>query len=386
MQNYQNGFNPFSQNISIVKSYFKKPRILTLGILYAISAVLTIISGIVMMPVLNNYMGAIMKMPGITEGMTPSDIEFFNSFMNIYVDAITLSSIIPSVIMVAITSVAFFIIYNKSKNADPTSTPKAGVLILFILSIVQLIPIILISLILLLAIILLVVAGIVAADTPDAGIIWVLAAVYAVVFGTMFALFLIYFINQVRYYNSVRKSLTTINLTYKGAGIFGVFSLIYGVYMAMNSFSIFSVKPMLNLMGNLAPEMAYITGLFDSLTPLFVVSSIASILSAAIMFINGITAMGYKKHIKNYTEGYSGGGIDNAVAPQPVSIPAYNAPVENEIPQFTQSVKPAPTSEPQFEPVIFNEGQAVSPAVYCPRCSTPAKAGDVFCKACGTKL
>ncbi|MBQ8538805.1 MAG: zinc ribbon domain-containing protein [Ruminococcus sp.] len=383
MQTYQNGFNPFSQNIAIVKSYFKKPTVLTQGILYAISAVLTIVSGFIMSPVLNNYFSVIMKMPGFTDGMSPSELEFFTTFMNVYIDIVPIAAIVPSVIISAITAAAFILIYNKSKNADPASTPKSGIVTLFVLSIVQLVPIIMLSVMLVLAIILLAVAAIAASGTPESGILWVVTAVYTLVFGTMIALLLMYYINQVRYYNSIRKSLTTINLTYKGAGIFGVFSIIYGVYMVMNAFSVFSIKPMMQFMAELAPEMEFIAGLFDSFTPLFIVSTVASVLSAAIMILNGVIALGYKKHIRSFTEGYSEFGIDNSVAPQPVSVPVYSAPVSNEP---AQPVAPVQTNEPQFEPVIFNEGQAVTQATHCPRCGTPVKNDDVFCKACGTKL
>lgn len=383
MQTYQNGFNPFSQNIAIVKSYFKKPTVLTQGILYAISAVLTIVSGFIMSPVLNNYFSAIMKMPGFTDGMSPSELEFFTSLMNVYIDIVPIVAIVPSVIISAITAAAFILIYNKSKNAEPASTPKGGIVTLFVLSIVQLVPIIMLSVMLVLAIILLAVAAIAASGTPESGILWVVTAVYTLVFGTMIALLLMYYINQVRYYNSIRKSLTTINLTYKGAGIFGVFSIIYGVYMVMNAFSVFSIKPMMQLIAELAPEMEFIAGLFDSFTPLFIVSTVASVLSAGIMILNGVIALGYKKHIRSFTEGYSEFGIDNSVAPQTVSVPVYSASVPNEP---SQPVAPVQTNEPQFEPVIFNEGQAVTPAAHCPRCSSPVKNDDVFCKACGTKL
>lgn len=387
MQNFQSGFNPFAQNISIVKSYFKKPRVLTLGILYAVSALLSVISGFIMMPVLNDYLGALMKMPGFTEGMTPSDVELFKTFMNVYVDVISLASIIPSVIMVAIISAAFFIIYNKSKNADPTSTPKAGVLILFILSIVQLVPIVMLAVMLVFAILIPIIASISVSGTPDAGILWVATTVYALVFGILTAIMLVYFINQVRYYNSVRKSLTTINLTYKGAGIFGVFSIIYGVSSVMSSFSVLTIKPTMQAFANLAPELAFLTDLFDTLNPLFGISAIASLLSATTMILNGITAMGYKKHIRSFTEGYSEFGVDNTVAAEPVSAPAYEPAVVNEpVQQMPQPVAPAQPQEPQFEPVIFNVGQTAAQALHCPRCGTPIKEGDVFCKACGTKL
>ena len=387
MQNFQSGFNPFAQNITIVKSYFKKPRVLTLGILYAVSAVITVITGFIMVPVMNEYLGALMNIPGFFEGTTPSEVEFLKTFMNVYVDIISLASIIPSVIMVAIFSAAFFIIYNKSKNADASSTPKSGVVMLFILSIVQLVPIIMVAIGMIFAIIMLFIASIALSDTPDGGILWILTAIYTFVLGTMFAMLLVFYINQVRYYNSIRKSLTTINLTYKGAGIFGVFSIIYGAFSVMSSFSVLTIKPTIQTIAGLAPELELITGLFDTLNPLFGISAIASLITASIWILNGVTALGYKKHIRNFTEGYSELSIDNVTLTQPASFPTYEQTVVNEPAQQTpQPVAPAQIQEPQFEPVIFNEGQAVTQAPHCPRCGTPAKDGDVFCKACGTKL
>lgn len=392
MQNFQTNFNPFSQNVAIVKSYFKKPIILTQGILYIISAILSIASVFVMMPVMNNYFDMFLTIPEFTQDMTAADLEFFNTFMSVYTDIIVFASVIPGVIMLGLTALAFFIIYMKSKNPDPTSSPKSGITILFILSIVQLIPIILASLILLLAIAVMIIASIVISSSETAEVstlLWVLTAIYAIVFGGMIAIFLLFFINQVRYYKSVQNSLTTVNLSYKGAGIFGVFSIIYGVMTALNSLSVFSITPTLNAMTELTPEISYVIDMFSSMTPLFIFSAGVSVLTAAIYIISGIIALGYKNHIKSYTEGFS----EFSTTPQtPYQYTeSYVATTQAEpVPQPVSSQEPVvaeqKNNEPQFEPVVFNDNTPIKQNTYCPRCGTPAKEGDVFCNACGTKL
>lgn len=392
MQNFQTNFNPFSQNIAIVKSYFKKPIVLTQGILYIVSAILNFASIFVVMPVMNNYFNMLFAIPEFTQGMTSADLEFFNTFMSVYTDIIVFASVIPGVIMLGLTAAAFFIIYMKSKNPDPGSSPKAGVTILFVLSIVQLIPIILASLILLLAIAVMIIASIVTSSSEAAEastLLWIFTVIYAIVFGGMIAIFLLFFINQVRYYKSVQNSLTTVNLSNKGAGIFGVFSIIYGVMTALNSLSVFSITPTLNAMTELAPEISYIIDVFNSMTPLFIFSAGVSILTAAIYIISGIIALGYKNHIKAHTEGFS----EFTTTPQTPyqyteSFPpsTQEEPVLQPAPQQEPTIAEPKNSEPQFQPVVFNDNTPIKQNTYCPRCGTPAKEGDVFCNACGTKL
>ena len=385
MQNFQTNFNPFYQNVAIIKSYFKKPVILTQGILYIVSSILSVVSTFVMMPAMNNYFNMFLSIPEIAQDMTASEARFFNSFMSVYTNIIVFASLIPSIIMIGLTAAAFLIIYKKSKNDDPASTPKTGVTILFVLSIVQLIPIIIASAILLLAILLLIVESIITSSSgaDEAALLWVLTIIYTFIFGGMIAIFLLYFINQVRFYKSVLNSLTTVNLSYKGAGIFGVFSIIYGVITAMSSLSSFSITPILNAMTELEPEIVFVVDMFGTLTPVFMFSAVTSIFTAAITVISGIIALGYKKHIKSYTEGFSdyttseqnAGFVGDFVMDTPPVQESH--PTHQSAPQINES---------KFEPVVFNDNSPIKQNTYCPRCGTPAKEGDVFCNACGTKL
>ncbi len=393
MQTFSNNFNPFAQNHTIVKSYFKKPVILVQGILYLCSLILNIGSVLFLSPFLDDFLSTFFSMAQVTEGMTHSEAEFFTKFMAVYPDAVMYGSLIPSVILLSLAGLAYLIIYKNSKNADETKSPKAGVKILHVLSIIQLIPIILLCTLLAIVVILVIVLAIFGNSYGAMDGLWVIAVLYAIIFGATISLFLLYFINQVRYYKSILNSLNTVNLTYKGAGIFGVMSIIYGAYTCVNALSSFAVAPLMKSIASLEPELEKFYEMFSAMTPVFILSSVASLLSATIVIISGIIAIGYKRHIRSYTEGYSGGASDPNVAPAymeavvPLSQPVTPVQPQPVAPtQMPTQEKLSVDNTPQFEPVIFSDGLGLAEKPHCPRCGTPSKDGDVFCSACGTKL
>ncbi|MBE6824504.1 MAG: zinc ribbon domain-containing protein [Ruminococcaceae bacterium] len=365
--NFQTQFNPYQQNIAILKSYFRKPRLLTQGILYIASIVLSIASIFIMMPVMNEYINAIINMPQFKADMSATEFGFFSTFMSAYTNIVMTASIIPSVILMALTAAAFLIIYFKSKNNDPSSNPKAGVTILYVLSIIQLIPVIFMCLILALCIILLIIVAIVtnfdSYAQDDSYFLGIMAAIYTVVFGGMGAIFILYFINQVRYYKSILNGLSTVTLSHKGAGIYGVFSIIYGVYVIFNGLSSFAVVPMFNAMAGAVPEMAFMTDLVEIISPVITFSAITSALSGAISIMNAVIALGYKNHIKNITDGFGDISTEQS-AVMPVASAPYTA----------QQQVSTPASPQSFQ------------IPRCPQCNANVKADDIFCNTCGYKL
>ncbi len=361
--NFQTQFNPYQQNIAILKSYFRKPTVLTQGILYIASIICSVASLFFMMPIMNEYINAILNTPQIKADMTATEFSFFDTFMTAYTNIVMTASIIPAIILTGLSALAFFIIYFKSKNDDPSSNPKAGVTILYVLSIIQLIPIILMCLIIALCIIVIIVAAIATSfdsyAKDDSVFLGVIAAIYTVIFGGICAIMLLYFINQVRYYKSILNGFNSVTLSYKGAGVFGVFSIIYGIYVVFNALSGFIVIPIFDAIAQSVPEMAFMTDLVEIISPMFVFSAITSVISGAISIINAVIALGYKKHIRNITDGFGNADVEqNFVAPnnsyavQQPSVPAMQA---HQIPR-------------------------------CPQCNASVKADDIFCNTCGYKL
>lgn len=382
MNTYQTEFNPFARNIAIVKSYFKKPAILTQGILYIVLAILNIVTVLITTPSINKFVNSIFSLPEVIADTPAQELDFLTSFMDIYINSVMYISLILSVALTILIATAYFLIYFKSKNENPLSTPSVGINILYVLAIIQLIPIIMLTLVLTLFIIMMFAIAFIpdlssGAETSNAPFA-VMAVIYTIVFGGMCAVLLLFFINQVRYYKSVKTSLTSVNLTYKGAGIYGVFSMIYGIYTAFNALSSFAITPVFKAIAEIEPEFAVITDMFGALTPAIILSSVVSILSGVIYIIDAVIALGYKKYIKSFTDGFG-----NTSTPQPegvYSAPAYDAP------QTQPQSQPQQLEQPQFQPVVFHDNKTNAQPSACPRCGTIAKDSDIFCNACGTKI
>ncbi len=378
MNNNQTTFNPFLQNINIVKSYFRKPTVLTQGVLYIISAILSIATVVLMMPIMNNYIDTVFSLPQFTADMSAQETEFISSFMDIYMNSAMFFSLISSVVVTALVATAYFLIHFKSKSDNLMSTPKAGVTILYVLAIVQLIPIIIVTALIALLIIMMFILAFAPSmvNETESFPFVIIAVIYTIVFGGMCAVLLLYYINQVRYYKSIRTSLTSVSLTYKGAGIFGVLSMIYGIYTILSSFSGFGVIPMFNMIAELEPELTFMTELIEPFAPAFIISAVASLLMGTIYIINAVIALGYKNHIKNYTYNY------NEFSSSAVNQPPFAYDVPQQTPQETSQ----PQAQSSFEPAVFYENNENATSITCPRCGTVAKENDVFCSECGTKL
>ncbi|MBQ7134398.1 MAG: zinc ribbon domain-containing protein [Ruminococcus sp.] len=378
MNNYQTTFNPFSQNISIVKSYFRKKTVLTQGILYIVAALLNIATVLMMMPVMNNFMSTVFSIPELTADMTAQEFEFISSFMDIYINSVMIVSLVMSVALSALVATAYFLMYFKSKSDNPMSTPNAGVTILYVLSIIQLIPIIITTVMMALMIILMFVMALIpelSSDYNSGGSVAIIAIIYTIVFGGMCTLLLLYFINQVRYYKSIRTSLNTVTLTNKGAGIFGVLSMIYGIYTALNALSSFGVIPMFNMISTMVPEFAVIEGLLNSFVPVVIISAVTSAVLATIYIINAVIALGYKNHIKNHTNNYN-----------EFSASIMQPQIDYNTPQQTSQEMLLSQPEPDFQPDVFYDNSNSPASAVCPRCGTVAKESDIFCNECGAKI
>lgn len=367
---------PFAQNIAIVKSYFKKPTVLVQSILYIASALLSIVTVIVMSNWINNFFDTIMRFPELTAGMTIDEFDMFTTIMNVYTTILPIVSIIPAVIVASLFATAFMLLYFKSKNPNLSSNPKSGATILFVLSILQLIPIAFVCLMFVIALVLLIILSALA-EVPA-----IISIIYAVIFILSGGIMLMYAISQLNYYNSIRKSLSSVNLTYKGAGLYGVLTMIYGVYCALSALSSLFFVPLSSfLLEELKAEMYYdeailFDQLFGTVSPLITVSVVASFVATASLIIEAIIALGYKKHIKSYTDGYATPYIQTEAPVQPF-VPPVTATEQTAIPFAEQ---PAPPVENNV-PTSFNPQ-----TIICPRCTKENSTTCMFCEGCGFKL
>ncbi|MBQ8860100.1 MAG: hypothetical protein IJ015_02035 [Ruminococcus sp.] len=389
MQNFQTNFNPYAHNQAIVKSYFKRPLVLVLAILYIVSIVCSLASSFAMG---NTFGDMYSTMLNFTEA--PSEVsDMFNSFSSsgLFTGFFAIA-MIPSIILTALYATAYFIIYFKSKNENENSSPKAGFTILYVLAIMSLIYAIFVALLFVLFITLFIVGSIAMSQEPnitseESTIFTVMFSVFAVIFAGMGAIMLIYAISNFNYIKSAKNSLCSANLSYKGATTYGVMSIIFGVSSFMSVLPSLMVAPIMNTMSQLIPselESELPVEVFSQMSSLYLVSGIVSAISVAILIISAIIALGYKKHISNIKNGYF---IPEPVFDAPtVQEATFNQPSPAVQPQKTDVINPDIQSQQKFEPVIFSDNETVAHVKHCPRCGTVAKEDDVFCNACGTKL
>ena len=387
MYQNQNDYNPYAQNIAIVKEYFKKPLVLVIGILYIVSIIFSLISSLSMGSSMGDLYGSLFDYSVAMGEMTSQDAEIFQMFTNSgFMSTFMIVCMIPSILMVGLYVLAYFLMYFKSKNPDPNASPKGGVTILFVMSIISLIGMIFLTLMLALYAVLLVILGVVFMTDPSmsaeggaiAGIIFIILALFMVALG---ALVLTYAIGEFNFFNSVRKSLTSVKLYNKGAGLFGVFSIIYGAFSIMSAFSTLFTGPMMSLMFGMIPESeleGFPVEMFSSMGSLYTISGISALISALIMILIGILALGYKKHIKKYTNAYAGEQMPEA--------PMQSAPVYTQQ-EYSQPTYAQPTyTQPEYtQPVETTEEKAPAQNA-CPQCGASCDENAFFCNNCGTRI
>lgn len=372
--NNQTTFNPFSQNLAIVKSYFKKPLVLILAIIYAVSIGVSLVSGFMMGPVMSDMYQSMFSFTGSYDYMTEADTQIVDMLLSDgMLSTIILCAMLPSLIITALYATAYFIIYFKSKNESPDSTPKAGFTILFVLSILNLIYVAFAALIILLCVALIVFAAVMISQeaymsSSESTMVTVIFSIIALVFVATIAVMLIYAISNFNYIKNARNSLTSVNLSAKGAGVYGVISLIFGIFTLLSALPTIVMSPFIDIIAHSMPAEFPIE-VFASMGDIYLISGLLSLVSVSAMIIDAIIALGYKKHIKNITNSYHTPENNFDAPTQPA--PVYNPPAQ---------------TEAIAEPVVFSDNAVNQSVKRCPRCSTVAKNDDVFCNACGTKL
>ncbi len=404
MYENQNYYNPYAQNIAIVKEYLKKPIVLTIGILYIVSIVFSLITAVSMGSSFGNFFDSIFTLSSELYEYTAEEQQVMSLFTNSgFFSTMMICAMIPSIIMTGLFVLAYFLMYFKSKNPNPDVSPKGGATILFVMSIISLVGTIIASLVLVLYAVIFVIFGIVAAADPsiagDGGVVLLIVfIIFALLMLGIAAITLVYSISNMNFYNSIRKSLSSVTLTHKGAGVYGVFSIIYGGMSVFSAISTMFYGPLMKFMTSMVPQeemVGFPTEIFDSLGSMYTLSGLAALVSSVMMILCGIFALGYKKHINRYINTYAG----EQMPEQPMTAPAYNQPSYSQ-PQYTQPEYTQPTySEPQYtqpqytQPDYTNDYQQNAPdsdqttLLYsCPRCGSACKDADVFCNICGYKI
>ena len=358
---YEQQFNPYGGNLAIVKGYFKGGKILTLGILYLISVVLTYImtASVSFVTILYRLVDFLSKQ-GIKVPSQIKNVLLSSSASTAIATAIG-SSIIP-----IITAVAFIILFVKSRNTSENSSPIAGATILHVLSVISLVFAIIGVVAIGIIYVVVFIAGVAAvnryASSYTGGAVAILIAI-----GVVYALYafitLFYATSCKNFYRSVKRSMTTAELENKGAVPYGVFSIILAVL------SVFS--------------MIYYIVISPSSAGIIFISYVVTIL---VYIFTAIMTLGYNKYINRQKMGINtapygaapmNGAPMNATPAAPYNMPDYAAPQQ----QNPVYGAPVPPANEQPTPV-----QPRPQAMYCPNCGAKTEPGAPFCPNCGKKL
>lgn len=349
MNDNQPIFNPYAQNLAIIKNYFKRPTVLTLGILYIISAVCNLATA---------FCGSSIF------SAEDTSIDSVGAYSNMTSPIYFTASLLPSIIITVLNIIAYFVIYFKSKKEDPYSSPIAGVRILFVLAVIQLIVVSFSALIFILLFMFLAFSfffmknsnSINITDPEQMSVIALLLFILVLV-----AIILVYSMCYLRYIKSIKKSLTSVFLSHKGAGGFTCLSIAFAVVSILSLVMILLSIIVSNHTGGL------------QIGAIIVVLAIA--ISATTQIIQAVIASGYKNYILKITTDYSN---NTELQQTTLSVKTQPAPAPN-----TQK-----QSEPQheFDPAIISPSGELVETPECPRCGVPAKKDDVFCSSCGTKI
>lgn len=358
--NNQYTFNPFAQNLSIIKNYFKRPAVLVLAIIYIASLIASVAISLTMIPAMTNIWGAMLSIPEVASELTAEDMSMFSTYMspNVMFTSM-LSSMAPSLIMTALISAAYIIIYVKSKNNNYAATPQAGFTILYILAILNLISAIMACVwILLIAVITVVISISTNSSSTEQGLTTVLV-ISCAIFALLIAMLLTYAISNVRYIKSVKDSMNSVTLSCKGAGVYGGFCIVFAVFSIFGVLGSLVMTGLFSMMGELVPELAQY-GILEALTPIYLISAVSSVISAVMYITDAVIARGYKKYITNIVTGYMG--------------PDQPAPYMAE-----------PVATANEQPVYSNDMPVIEPS-QCPHCGATTNSADTFCNGCGFKL
>lgn len=367
-QNPQSIFNPYAQNITIIKNHFKKPIVLINAIVGALSIVLMLISMLFITPYTDsmyNYM---------FDGAEDLTVDVSSIFTGTMIGSYSIALIMPT-----LTVIAFFILYYKSKNDSPESSPVAGASILSVISLIQLI---IICIFLGIAVLFLTIGLIVVIATSqpdDEESIVAIVGLSIMLFLTliMSAIILMYSINQRRYYKSVKEGLSSPVLSSKGASVFGVMSIIMGAMNLINAApSTLSVT--FTGMSSSVIEQKF-GNTFDGIMPYIAIMTVASLCSAVHVLLTGLIATDYNKYIKAVAFSYNAPPVYTynqpfaPVAPAPYPTPVQTQPNSFEIAQDDATI-----------PVEYNKTD--NDTIICPNCKKQLPKEIIFCDSCGNKV
>ncbi len=361
-------FNPFAQNVAIIKNYFKRKSVLVMAITFLLGVLVSLVTILLSINMLPDMLAQSNNL--FRSGYSSSYRYSTSTLSVIYVIAI--ASFVPIIITGVLKFVSYILIYKKSNNSDPKSNPSAGFTILYVLSIISLVGACVASFFLVIAIFIMFFGLIYAvtstsyysSQTSTAALIVLMISCAALIVLMLFAA-----INELKYFKSIRRSMNSVDISRKGAKPIGVLRIIYIVslsfYLLMMTISLISMLTSRN-------AIYYHRSDISNMLPLLILSIILFITYIIYYIFAAKVSLGYSNYIDNIKFGYNG----FSAAPlkytpaQPMPMQATPANSEQPIPNIQQNNFVAQPGEKCF----------------CPQCNNDVKPNDAFCNKCGYKL
>lgn len=390
---YSNQYYPTStdimrqQNNAYIKEYLKKPRILVLAIFTTVSLLFTVLYSIL----------SFRSIDSVSSLDTITNSTKYTSFSS------TLGMFIQIGIGILFAA-AIFMVYFKSKNADPASSPSGGIGILYVLTLINFIMTCIGSALLLVLVL-------ITAFIPDISTYENRGVLPFMLFILILVLFIWFFwsFSVFRFISSIKKGLnTSAPLTAKGATATGVFYILSAVLSALAIPLIIMIPTGLGALSSQVPsytaELTILSKMMTAIIPIFL---LLSVINVATNILYAVIALGYKKHISaynqsNYTSNFASGYVVSPYAPKqnPYVASPYNyvgnptpSPAENQDTPAGENPPPstaAPVYPPEntdtteqnhTDPIAENPAPAV-----CPYCGVPYDKESSFCETCGQRL
>lgn len=399
---YNAQFNPYAQNVAIVKGYFKKTPVLLLAIFQFLGTALAIAYTLFFSVWSANYTQGLMSQlsDDFSElGISASDLSVLTQSSL----ASSIASLVPATILGVLVTVGYLILFIKSRNENPESNPRAGATILFVLALIEMIGAIIASVAFLIFFIIIAAAvGIGASYSSDSSTGIAAGSVIVIVAITLalsIFLMLFYSINKMRYFKSIKNSCSSINLYADGAGAYGVMNIISAILALLSAGSVALMIPLSSMTDGLMYQN-FGTSLTDYIDAdsfmMLILFSVGVILVSIIgMVLEAVVAFGYKKYINQIKYSYQPANIpetpyQSSVQPRYTAAPSYpqpqtQQPVQQPIQPQAEPLQPvSQPAEPQ-QPAPAAPSANTAPS-YCPACGTPVSEDVVFCTRCGFKV
>ena len=361
-------FNPFAQNVAIIKNYFKRKSVLVMAITFLLSVLLSLVTILLSINMLPDMLA---QSNNLFRSAYSSSYSSSTSTLSV-IYMIAIASIMPIIITGVLKFVSYILIYKKSNNPDPKSNPSAGFTILYVLSIISLVVACIASFLLVITMFVMFFASIYSATSTSyyssqtstvAALIVLMIFCAALIFFLLFAA-----INELKYFKSIRRSMSSIELNRRGAKPIGVLRIIYTV-------SLFSSLLLLILSIIILSAASHQIGTdFSNILTLAIIEIVLISVEIVYYICAAKVALGYANYIDNIKFGYNGSS-SNA------------APFEY-TPAQPQAAQTATVNGDQPMPNIQQNDFVAQPGgkYLCPQCNNAVNTDDLFCNQCGYKL